>query len=758
MRTQRKLALAFATVWLLEAQSGGVQVTVDSVPDGALYQVDGQIYRNPTAAVWPVGSAHVLAVDPTVQIAGNGIQYLFKDWEYTGGTLPGNPVTVTASPAFPAFHAVFKAQYALTLSFFECSDPAHCASSGTVYVNGTPYTSSQTMYLDAGSSAVITAVPNSGYVFGGFVPAYGQEIQGFMDTVTMSQPQNVHVIFQVARSINIATVPQGLQVLADHSIVTAPTTLQWGWDSTHTVGPVSPQQDISGKVWIFASWSDGGAANHTYQVPETIQADTLTATYVPGASVTFLTSPPGLQLQIDGRSNWPSYFFAWGIGETHQFVAPAQQKDAQGRLWEFSSWSNGGAAAQTITVPEGADTNGMRFTATYHPMAQLTVNSSQAGLAVTVNGVSCATPCTVEKPVGTQVDVNAPASVPIADGSRADFLGWPGMTGDWVSTLGNDPVTISANYHTMNRLTAASDPAGDATWSFQPASADGFYDAQTSVAVRATAKAGYRFRAWSGDLSGSSPGGTVAMSSPRSVVALLDRVPYIAPAGVANAAGGANPQAGVAPGSIISIFGASLAAATATGPAGPLAQTLGGVTVRMGDALLPLYFVSPMQINAQLPPDAAPGAQTLTVSGTGQPDVIASFTVAQDAPGIFSQTINGQAFALALHADGSLVTPDAPASQGELITVYGTGFGATNPPRPFGLAVPASPPMVLVDPVTVQVGSDTITPENAFAAPGSVGMDAVQFRLDGNAPTGMNAQLTIAVNGQSSNSVLLACQ
>jgi len=336
------------------------------------------------------------------------------------------------------------------------------------------------------------------------------------------------------------------------------------------------------------------------------------------------------------------------------------------------------------------------------------------------------------------------------------------MTGDWVGTLGASPVTISANYHTMNQLTAASNPAGGASWSFQPSSPDGFYDAQTNVAVSVTALAGYRFHSWSGDLSGSSPGGTVAMNQPRSVVALLDRVPYIAPAGVANAAGGAAPQSpsgpAVAPGSIISIFGASLATATVTGPASPLAQTLGGVTVHMGDTLLPLYFVSPTQINAQLPSGVALGAQSLTVSGTGQPDVAAGFTVAQDAPGVFPQMINGQAFALAVHQDGSLVTPSSPAAQGELLTIYGTGFGATNPPRPEGLAVPASPPLALVDPVTVQVGSDTITPQNAFAAPGSVGMDAVQFRLDSNAPTGTNAQLTITVNGQSSNTVLLACQ
>src|ERR1019366_6110248 len=77
------------------------------------------------------------------------------------------------------------------------------------------------------------------------------------------------------------------------------------------------------------------------------------------------------------------------------------------------------------------------------------------------------------------------------------------------------------------------------------------------------------------------PSGVVTMSAPRVVKALLDPVPYIAPAGVMNAAG-ATPQAGVAPGRILSIFGVNLA------PDGMLPQTLGGLTVRVGDRILPL--------------------------------------------------------------------------------------------------------------------------------------------------------------------------
>src|ERR1035438_9648672 len=120
-----------------------------------------------------------------------------------------------------------------------------------------------------------------------------------------------------------------------------------------------------------------------------------------------------LKIKVDGQVSVlnPSYF-AWGAGETHHLEAAPQQTDAQGRLWQFSSWSNGGTATQDIVVPVGALMNGLRLPATYTPFTKLTVNSSLAGLAVNVDGVACTTPCVAQRAPGTQVRVSAPASVP----------------------------------------------------------------------------------------------------------------------------------------------------------------------------------------------------------------------------------------------------------------------------------------------------------------------------------------------------------
>ncbi len=76
----------------------------------------------------------------------------------------------------------------------------------------------------------------------------------------------------------------------------------------------------------------------------------------------------------------------------------------------------------------------------------------------------------------------------------------------------------------------------------------------------------------------------------RLVRAMLDKVPYVAPAGVRNAAADL-PDPGVAPG-LIAIYGAKLARTYEAGTSNPLAQSLGGTVVLVEDRLLPLIYVS----------------------------------------------------------------------------------------------------------------------------------------------------------------------
>ena len=75
----------------------------------------------------------------------------------------------------------------------------------------------------------------------------------------------------------------------------------------------------------------------------------------------------------------------------------------------------------------------------------------------------------------------------------------------------------------------------------------------------------------------------------------------------------------VAPGSIVSIFGTGLASVESPATALPLPTNLGGTSVTITDfsgakSVLPLFYAGPLQINAEIPPAAATGAATLTLT------------------------------------------------------------------------------------------------------------------------------------------------
>ena len=760
------LILIAISLWFGLPAGGATQTTptaptcvtrIGTSNSGLQFYVDGVPYTQPVSMVWTTGSQHVLAVTVLSQSGTlTNSQYTFLQWQWSLGIFTQNLITITADPSITQYTAIFQGAYGLNL-VFSCGPQLVCsAPPGLIYMNGATVTQSGLTYWSPGSSVILQAMANPGWVFAGWSAESNLVIQGFQATMTLNQPATVTAFFQVARQIDFATSPPGLSVLLDRATVPTPAALEWGWDSVHGLGPVSPQLDQYGHPWVFSSWSDNGAAYHSYTVAESATPDTVTATYAPGVPVCVFSSPRGLSLTVDGRSNWPSTCFTWGVGEVHQLAAPAEQTDSQNRVWGFANWSNGGAATQSFTVPASGVPLGLELVAAYTPVGHLTVTSNLAGIGITVNGQSCGLPCDVKQPVGTQLTVSAPASVPAGQGSRQDLLGWSNGTGpgNLVVTLGENPIAVSANYHLMNYLASSSAPAGAVSWTLNPASPDGYYDSLASVGVAVTPLAGYRFLYWTGDLTGTSPSGTVAMSQPRAVQAVLEKVPYVAPGAVVNGAG-ITPQAGVAPGSILSIFGVNLAAQTVTGPASPMAQTLGGLTVAVSGRLLPLFFVSPGQINAQLPADMALGDTVVTISAEGEPDATAKFTIVADAPGLFAQTVAGQPYALAFHADGTLITPSAPASRGEVVTVYGTGFGPTGVPRPMGLAVPASPPMVATDPVAAQLGTAALEVQQTFAVPGMVGVDAIQFVIGDGVASGTNAPLTVTIGGQASNALPL---
>ena len=137
----------------------------------------------------------------------------------------------------------------------------------------------------------------------------------------------------------------------------------------------------------------------------------------------------------------------------------------------------------------------------------------------------------------------------------------------------------------------------------------------------------------------------------------------LAPSGtVSNVSAASYSLTGLASEAIAAAFDAGLATTTSAANTLPLPIQLAGTTVKIKDSagderLAPLFFVSPTQVNYQIPAGTAAGAATVTItSGNGAISNGVAFIQAV-APGLFTANGNGQgvaaALALRVKADGS---------------------------------------------------------------------------------------------------------
>ncbi|MDQ6760502.1 MAG: hypothetical protein M3Z32_11665 [Acidobacteriota bacterium] len=798
-----------ATVPTLPAQSSIVSFRVFTEPLGARFSVDGIIYTGDAKFQWPTGSKHLVrfiqdALPPAaavvngvsqatfapVQLSPDGAAvYSFGGFSDAAGLLsPGSDPNqfVTADASVPYLKISVSLSYRVLLNFLDLpgsATPPSCGAPGNipagefrvglVYINSQCYWNSAILYYPAGSTLQLNAFPYPGFVFTGWSGNLG-EGSGYLRSYVLNGPVTLAPMFQAAKRVRFETVPLGLQVLVDRTPaptlslddpntpcphneglpVTVPSTVaalcrgdfDFAPGSAHMVGAVSPQYDLHGNIFVFDSWGAGQGQNAIYTADSNAATpDKVIVTFVPGVQASFVTSPPGLKLNIDGRDSGPSYNFTWASGSTHQLSAPAEQFDSQGRKFTFRSWSNGAPSGQTLTVDAGVSSN-VRLIANYDGLGRVVVQSSPGALKIQVDGADCSTPCTVDRVAGTSLRVTAPSLIALDDDTRLEFSNWSdGAPVDHQYTLTSESRILTATYSPSYRLRASSDPGNSVKYTFDPATPDMFYPSATQVNVTAESEPGFKFRRWAGDLAGTVPSGILVMSRPHSIVALSDRIPYIAPAGVRNAAGD-TPDGAVAPGSLIAITGESLATREETGRVNPLAQTIAGVTVTVSDRLLPLVSVAPQQLIAQLPSDLPDGDYTLQVHSAGQPEVTGTFKIARNAPGLFSSKLS--------HEDGTPMTAENPAKRGEMVTVLGTGFGPYTA-RVIDGFFPFQPPPAIADSVQVFVGDVSVTPAWSGAAAGRTGLTATRFKITDDIPGGGNVALTITVNGKPSNTVLL---
>ncbi|MGA2149331.1 MAG: protease pro-enzyme activation domain-containing protein [Bryobacteraceae bacterium] len=177
-------------------------------------------------------------------------------------------------------------------------------------------------------------------------------------------------------------------------------------------------------------------------------------------------------------------------------------------------------------------------------------------------------------------------------------------------------------------------------------------------------------------------------------------------------------QPTASPGMLLSVFGSNLSNSTATAPASTVAPySLGGVTATVNDIAAPLFYVSPNQLNIQVPQEVGAGPAVLGINNNG---AVAGFPiqVGASAPAIFTDG-NGN------------VVPNATVTQGGYGTIFFTGAGEISNLPLTGQAPSVTTPVSSLGkpclPLSITVGGAPALIQFDGQAPGKFGTTQVNF-------------------------------
>lgn len=253
--------------------------------------------------------------------------------------------------------------------------------------------------------------------------------------------------------------------------------------------------------------------------------------------------------------------------------------------------------------------------------------------------------------------------------------------------------------------------------------------------------------------------------------------PALAASGVVNAAS-FSAEDSLSPGSVVSLFGSNFAPRLTVAGTPVLPTALEGVRVMVNGAPAPLFFVSPAQINLQIPYEISGATAEIRVAAEHGDSGPVTVRLATHSPAIYSlnQKGNGQgavffANTSTLAAETGLTSDSRPARPGDVVTMYLNGLGAVSPPVASGfnscnagvcaadlsnmtLRRVTTMPVVEVGGVRVPDGDILF----AGLAPQFTGLYQINFRV----PTGVRSGLTAVVVRQgafaSREGVVMAVQ
>ncbi len=228
--------------------------------------------------------------------------------------------------------------------------------------------------------------------------------------------------------------------------------------------------------------------------------------------------------------------------------------------------------------------------------------------------------------------------------------------------------------------------------------------------------------------------------------------------GAGSVVNGASLRPGLAGGTWITLYGTNLSTVTRTWEsrdfdAGALPTSLDGVRVNIQGVPAFVFFISPSQINVLAPKNLPPGpAAVQVIRGTALSSAV-NVTAQALSPALFAYAPQSGRYAVAQDATNfALIGPPGllgegvplePAREGQVLTVYATGLGDTDPPYEDGVLSAAAP---LAAPLTLRLGGVAAT--TTYAGRISPGLYQVNFIV----PAGLSgdAEITLLREGTAS--------
>jgi uncharacterized protein (TIGR03437 family) len=211
---------------------------------------------------------------------------------------------------------------------------------------------------------------------------------------------------------------------------------------------------------------------------------------------------------------------------------------------------------------------------------------------------------------------------------------------------------------------------------------------------------------------------------------------------VVSAADGKSPAA---PGGLITLYGSNLSPTNLATSQIPVPTALANSCITVNGQPIPLIFVSPTQINAQMPFQAV-GAETIVVHTPGGTSDNYNLIVQTTAPAVFLSGVAGPQTNLPTvirAANGLLATDSNPIHSGDVLIIYATGLGQTNPAGLTGYPAPGNPLSSALATATVTLGGMNLPVIYAGLAPGEVGVYQINVTVPGGTPTGLGLPLVI---------------